>query len=297
MAAIYLALRVIDQRTAPAHALALTAAGVLLATPLSISDVGFWLTFGATLAIVAGVARFALPTSWARVPLALVLASAAAEAALMPVGAMVFQRVTLAGPVLNLVAVPCMGLVQIAAMMTVAADCLGLAPLANAAGWVAHLAARGLVDSAALVDLAPWVTWRVVPPSPWLVVAYYRRWLLVARHSAVGLPRSSLAPLKVVATAWPGHSPSQGPRPPLGRLSRGAVYVDRDRACDSCPRARRRSPSADDDGCWPGRRHLGPASQRATAHGRRRRRLGARELRYRRPRARPGAAGACDHPP
>jgi competence protein ComEC len=221
MAAIYLALRVIDQRTAPAHALALTAAGVLLATPLSISDVGFWLTFGATLAIVAGVARFALPTSWARVPLALVLASAAAEAALMPVGAMVFQRVTFAGPVLNLVAVPCMGLVQIAAMMTVAADCLGLAPLANAAAWVAHLAARGLVDSAALVDLAPWVTWRVVPPSPWLVIPYYLS-LLTWWHvtPSVGSATSRSRHFEVTRGVVDTR-----PRKVLGRLSAASAAV------------------------------------------------------------------------
>ena len=221
MAAIYLALRGIDQRTAPAHALALTAAGVLLATPLSISDVGFWLTFGATIAIVAGAARFALPTSWARVPLALVLASAAAEVALMPVGATVFQRVTVAGPVLNLVAVPCMALVQIAAMVTVAADGVGLAPLAKAAGWVAHLAARGLVDSAALVDLAPWVTWRVVPPSLWLVIPYYLSlltWWHVTRSVGSATPRSRHFEVTrgVVTTR---------PRKVLGRLSAASAAV------------------------------------------------------------------------
>ncbi len=173
MAAIYLSLRLIDQRTAPVHAMALTAASVLLATPLSISDVGFWLTFGATAAIVAGAARFALPSSWTRVPLALVLASVAAEAALMPIGALVFQRVTIAGPVLNLAAVPCMGLVELAAMVTVAADSIGLTSLAAVAGWAAHVAARGLVESAALVDLVPWVTWRVIAPSLTIVIGYY----------------------------------------------------------------------------------------------------------------------------
>jgi competence protein ComEC len=218
MAAIYLALRVIDQRTAPAHALALTAAAVLLATPLSISDVGFWLTFGATIAIVAGAVRFALPTSWARVPLALVLASAAAEAALMPVGATVFQRVTVAGPVLNLVAVPCMALVQIAAMMTVTAHCVGLAPLAEAAGWVAHLGARGLVDSAALVDLAPWVTWRVVPPSLWLVVAYYTSLVVWWRVTLAVTPAAA----RVRQVGAVGCTP---PRKVVGRLSAASAAV------------------------------------------------------------------------
>ena len=63
MAAIYLLLRVIDQRTAPVHAMALTAIVILVATPLSIADVGFWLTFGATAAIIAGVTRVPLPSA------------------------------------------------------------------------------------------------------------------------------------------------------------------------------------------------------------------------------------------
>ncbi len=80
MAAIYLALRVIDQRTAPRHAMALTGAVVLLADPLSIADVGLWLTFGATAAIIAGASRVHLPTAaWLRAPVALVVASLCAE--------------------------------------------------------------------------------------------------------------------------------------------------------------------------------------------------------------------------
>jgi competence protein ComEC len=171
MAAMYLSLRLIDQRTAPAHAVALTAAALLVVWPLAIADVGFWLTFGATAAIVVGASRATLPSAaWLRAPFALVLASACAEAALMPMGAMVFQRVTLAGLLVNLAAVPCMALVQIGAMVTAAADAVRLQSVAGAAGWVTHLSVRGLMDSAALVDVAPWLTWRV--PSPHLMVVY-----------------------------------------------------------------------------------------------------------------------------
>jgi competence protein ComEC len=91
----------------------------------------------------------------------------------MPVGAMVFQRVTLAGLVVNLAAVPCMAVVQIAAMVTVAADGARLEPVAAASGWVAQLFAAGLVGSAGLVDLAPWLMWRIPPPQPLLVAGYY----------------------------------------------------------------------------------------------------------------------------
>ena len=88
MAAIYLLLRVIDQRTSPLHAMSLTAIAILLASPLSIADVGLWLTFGATAAIIAGVTRVPLPSTWwLRGPAVLLLASLSAEVVLMPIGA------------------------------------------------------------------------------------------------------------------------------------------------------------------------------------------------------------------
>ena len=174
MAAIYLSLRVIDQRTAPMHAMALTAAAVLIVSPLAIADVGFWLTFGATAAIVVGTARTpVVEWSWLRGPSLLILASVCAEVVLMPIGALVFQRVTLAGLVLNLAAVPCMAVVQVASMVTAAFDAAGVEKLAHGAGWVTHLSVRGLVESAALVDFAPWLTWRVPPPSVLVMAAYY----------------------------------------------------------------------------------------------------------------------------
>jgi competence protein ComEC len=178
MAAIYLSLRVIDQRTAPVHALALTAAVALVVTPLSVADVGFWLTFGATAAIVVGMTRTGggspsrLPGLLRSVAL-LIVASVCAEVALMPIGALVFQRVTLAGLALNLVAVPCMAIVQVASMATAAFDAAGGSALAPAAGWATHWSVRTLVESAALVDFAPWLTWRVPSPSFILVAVYY----------------------------------------------------------------------------------------------------------------------------
>ena len=174
MAAIYLSLRIIDQRTAPKHAMAITVAIVLLASPLAIDDVGLWLTFGATAAIMAGATRVAMPASpWLKAPIALLLASVCAEVVLMPIVAFVFQRVTVAGVVVNLAAVPSMAIVQVAAMLTTAADSVGLAGVAGHAGWVTHLGVRGLIDSAIVVDAAPWLTWRVPSPPLWVLVVYY----------------------------------------------------------------------------------------------------------------------------
>ena len=183
MAAIYLALRVIDQRTAPLHAMAVTLVVVLVASPLSIADAGLWLTFGATAAIVAGASLARLPQApLLQAPMAMVLASLSAEIALIPIVAFVFQRVTLAGLAVNLAAIPSMAVVQIAAMITAAADVIGLGAIANVAGWSTHMGVRGLVESARLVDFAPWLTWRVPSPAVAVIIAYYvclvAAWLL-----------------------------------------------------------------------------------------------------------------------
>ena len=130
MAIVYLAARAIDHRTPPWHAMAVAVVTMIVARPLDVRDPGFILTFGATLALVEAARRAgttshrrdgpkgrALPVRQAViVPLrswlvASVLTSVAVEIALMPVSALAFSRVTIAGLVLNLVAVPAMALV------------------------------------------------------------------------------------------------------------------------------------------------------------------------------------------
>ena len=83
-----------------------------------------------------------------------------------------FSRVTVAGLLFNCAAVPLMSIVQIVGMAAVAATAV-FPSLAHAAGWAPHAAARGLVSSAALVHVAPWLTWRVPSPPLWLIAVYY----------------------------------------------------------------------------------------------------------------------------
>src|SRR5919108_1828097 len=94
MASIYLAVRLIDQRTAAANAVGLSAAALLLANPLTIADVGFWLTFGATSAILVGASRLRVDSAKTRgaqgkrvaiTAIGLLMASMCAELALAPV--------------------------------------------------------------------------------------------------------------------------------------------------------------------------------------------------------------------
>ena len=193
MASVYLAVRLIDQRTAAANAVGLSAAALLLINPLAIADVGFWLTFGATSAILIGAARWQAPQgAWRNAVTGLLAASVCAELALAPVSAGAFQRVTLAGLILNFAAIPCMTLVQIAAMALVCADALGLSTVA---GWIAafvQLGTAGLIGSTHLLDAAPWLTWRVPAPVTLVVVAYYTMCgvAFFALRSTVPTPRS-----------------------------------------------------------------------------------------------------------
>ena len=163
MAAIYFAARIWDQETRAANVAALAAAILLCLRPLQIVDAGFALTFGATLGILIGLSRLpgllAMPW-WAQPVAALLAASLCAEVVLLPIGALVFSRVTFAGLLINLAAIPLMAVAQIAGMIAVALASWAPEP-ARWTGWVAHLAVEGLIGSAAargppaVVDAAP----------------------------------------------------------------------------------------------------------------------------------------------
>jgi competence protein ComEC len=209
MAVVYFGARAVDQRSPPLNALALVT-GLLVATdPLSIVDPALLLTCGATLAILVvvpaitkgdtaenattakkqlGFARSAISA----VPSLLwpmCAASIAAEAMLFPVGALIFSRVTFAGLGLNFLAIPLMGVAQIAGMAVVPLAVVSRSA-ALAAGWIAYLGAAGLVKSADLVRFAPMLTYRLAAPPSIAVICYYaaaaawwrwpRRWLAAA---------------------------------------------------------------------------------------------------------------------
>lgn len=198
-AVTFLVARTVDHRTPPLNSLALAATVMLVATPLTIFDAGFALTFGATVGILIGVPRLVAAgqsaaerwigrePSWLRPPFTLLAATICAEAALLPISAYTFSRVSFAGIVLNFAAIPLMTLTQIAGLAVI-----GLAAvhpdLARAAGFVAHLSATGIVESTRLVDAVPWVARRVPPPALWTMGVYYAAWavwLLARRHDVI----------------------------------------------------------------------------------------------------------------
>jgi competence protein ComEC len=198
MAVLYLAARLLDHRSPPWQAMAMAAALVVCVRPLDVRDAGFLLTFGATAALLDAARRMSSSTPRRRIAawmLASIGASMAVELALLPVNASIFSRVTAAGIVLNLLAVPVMGLVQIGGIAVALLDTID--PLVAPAAWVAHMAAMTLVESARLVEVAPWLAVRVPAPPATLVVAYYGA--LAAMLAARGVVRVVAA--LVLATA------------------------------------------------------------------------------------------------
>ena len=191
MAVVYFGARAADHRSPSLNALALVAALLVAADPLSVADPAFVLTCGATLAILVVVpvmtkwnaesaeraekaigSAVSAISAFKRSLFAMFAASVAAEALLFPIGALTFSRVTFAGLALNFLAIPLMGVAQIAGMVVVPLALVSR-DAAVIAGWVAHLGAAGLVRSAELVRFAPALTWRVAPPLWSTVVVYY----------------------------------------------------------------------------------------------------------------------------
>lgn len=185
-ALLFLAATLADHRTPPLNVLAVVGIIFLLWDPLSLTDLGFLLSFGATAGILLWVPswivwmRTRLAAAAVRPPIArlvliaagLLAATLAAEIALLPVQASAFHRVTLAGLALNFIAIPAMALVQVAGIMVVACDLAGVPALLAPAATAARVGARVLMDSASLVDMVPSLTWRVAAPASWLIAAY-----------------------------------------------------------------------------------------------------------------------------
>ena len=214
MAVLYLGARVLDQRSPPWQTMAVAGVALVVVSPLSVTDPGFLLTFGATAALLEGAPRLqtlaltyltgilplrrhggrhrllATALSWVVTSM---LASAAVEIVLLPVAAQSFSRVTAIGIVLNLLAVPLMAVVQMAGMIVVGTS--WWATVADLAGALAALAANAIVDSARLVDAAPGLSPRVPAPGPVLITLYY-----IGLGLAVTVPKARTAASILVAT-------------------------------------------------------------------------------------------------
>lgn len=174
VAVLYFAARALDHHLHPLQGLLLAAGGLVVVDPLAVCDPGFLLSFGATLGILA--VSPLVPRSAARplvqAVIGMLVASAAAEAALLPIVAFVFGRITVAGLALNFVAIPLMAIVQVAGMVLIPMSVVW-SSAADAVGWMTATCASALVGSASLVDWVPSLAWRVARPSAWVIATYY----------------------------------------------------------------------------------------------------------------------------
>ncbi|HYN06006.1 MAG TPA: DNA internalization-related competence protein ComEC/Rec2 [Vicinamibacterales bacterium] len=218
-AAIYLGARLAGLVPRAVHVLATVAILIVGVDPLAAVDVGAWLSFGATLAIVLYADDLGrLFGRSKRLPRSILGATLAAELALMPIGAAVFSRVTLAGLVLNFIAIPAMAIVQLAGLLVAVLDPWWTAGAATAAS-VADLAATWLLNSAALVDIAPWLSWRVPPVSTGWTILYYLAWAAALRPHAPARARRLSLGVAAVATVVLMTAPDFGTtRPSRDRL-------------------------------------------------------------------------------
>ena len=228
-ACVYLSGRLLDHRGPPLNTLAVAATFALAWSPPAAFDGGFILSFGATLGILLGAPRlWGLATVGRpfRAATGLFIATVCAEVALTPASAVLFSRITFAGLLLNLAAIPLMTVTQAAAMATLAASVVS-DRAARACGYVAHLGATGLLRSAALVDYAPWLSRDLVPPAWWLVAAYYACAisLLIAPRRRIRIAAAGLACCGALMFTAPGMVTQSAAMPPRAGVLR-VVFLD-----------------------------------------------------------------------
>ncbi|MGE3845003.1 MAG: ComEC/Rec2 family competence protein, partial [Vicinamibacterales bacterium] len=193
-AVIYLAGSWCDVRARGLPVLWAAVVTLLAFSPLSVFDTGFQLTAAATAAVLLtgamepaglGTGRRGYVYTLGR---STVLATLAADVAMLPTVLSSFNRVTIAGVFLNFAALPLMSLAQIAGFGAVCAEGVWEGGR-RAAALVASLAIQGLLWSARLVDAAPWLTWRVPAPSLWASAVYWICWIawtLLQRRNRFG---------------------------------------------------------------------------------------------------------------
>ncbi|AMY11135.1 ComEC family competence protein [Luteitalea pratensis] len=183
VAAIVLAARWWDVRTPAMQALVAAAGLQWLLDPLAWHDAGCVLSFGAaaTLVILASAPAQREQAArrgdgrWRRLAspmLALAVATLAIEMVLLPITARWFHLATAAGLVANVVAVPAMGVVQLAGLALMPAAFVSV-PASDAFGVAATYGVRTLLRSADVVSVAPWLVREVPPPSLPVLCLHY----------------------------------------------------------------------------------------------------------------------------
>ncbi len=209
MAVVYLLAVILDRRGDLLNSLGLSALALLWWNPRFLFDVGFQLTYLATLGILvilprceAVLAPIPRPLRWPGESVAITLA---ATVMTLPILAGAFNRVAPVGILANLPIVPLSGLITAlgtAACALLLATPAGLPWLNHANAWLVDL----LYAMAGWFAAWPWSAIRVYTPTPAMLVAYYA--ICVACLLAVSPVRVTARP----AEGGEGTRPRRGAR-------------------------------------------------------------------------------------
>lgn len=178
MVAVMLLAVLADRRAISLRSVAIAATIILVLRPEAVVQVGFQMSFAATVALVAtfGALRDwrkgASPDQprlpiWLSAPLGVVICSTVAGLATAPVAAAAFNRVAEYGLLANLLAVPVMGSIVMPA--AVAAGVLAPFGLAQPALWLMDLGTRWILMVAEGVAGLDGAVMAVVEPPPWVL--------------------------------------------------------------------------------------------------------------------------------
>jgi competence protein ComEC len=204
MAVVVLAGRALDLKADVVNLLALAALLLIAHRPSAVADVGFQLSFAATLGIVVLASR--MMARWPRWPLRLeaaVAASLSAQLVLLPLLILHFHRLAPAALLLNLAAVPLSAAVLVTGLLVPLAAVLAppVAPLVGDAAWIS---AHALLRSALAVRLVPALDVRVPTPAAWSVGVFaIGLLLLMARRGTRGPILVGIGALGMIAGGAP----------------------------------------------------------------------------------------------
>jgi competence protein ComEC len=175
MAVLILCALLLEREASVLNGLALAAIAILAVRPVDLHDPGFQLSFAATagLVLAGGVPRTA-PSRLARIRgwiVAALVASAAAQLAVLPITLTHFNQVSTIGVIANLAVVPLAGLATVLGLLAVAVGALSatVATWLYSGVWPVLLLLRGAVALAAAV---PGAVLHLPAPGPLAIVGY-----------------------------------------------------------------------------------------------------------------------------
>jgi competence protein ComEC len=172
MAALYLTGKTFWKDVSPLNTLALSAFGLLFLRALRLFDLGFQLTFAATLSILLFYPRIVrlLP----RLPLrtqSVLSITLAAQLGVLPITVQAFNRVTFLPLLFNLIALPLVAGIMVYGYVFLALSAL-FSRLGGLVAGPLRIFLRGLLTLAESGDAIPLAAYRLPGPGPLVILAY-----------------------------------------------------------------------------------------------------------------------------